>query len=56
MFLMLIISIDFLFLIFLGFVVRYDFVIDVVDIVFNNRVGIKRYMVFEVLSDIISMN
>lgn len=54
--LMLIIRIDLSFLTFLGLAVRHDPVTDAVDIAPNNRVGTKRYMAPEVLSDTISMN
>lgn len=40
----------------LGLAVRHDPVTDAVDIAPNNRVGTKRYMAPEVLSDTISMN
>lgn len=41
---------------FAGLAVRHDPVTDAVDIAPNNRVGTKRYMAPEVLSDTISMN
>lgn len=41
---------------FVGLAVRHDPVTDAVDIAPNNRVGTKRYMAPEVLSDTISMN